>query len=155
MVKGIFQPGTNQERTQTAVTNCHVCFIENQIVMIKKEIKKDFDMADCGLRNVLDRFGDKWSLMIVDILSEGTMRYSELDQKIESISQKMLTVTLKSLETDGLISRKVYPQIPPKVEYSLTAFGATLLPPIAMLKKWAIDSTPTILEARARMQTNL
>lgn len=120
--------------------------------MIRKEIKKDFDMADCGIRNLLDRVGDKWSLMIIDMLSEGTLRYSELDHKIESISQKMLTVTLKSLETDGLVSRKVYPQVPPKVEYTLTALGETLMPAINMLKKWALESTPAILEARNRMQ---
>jgi len=137
------------------VTNRHVCYIENQLVMIRKEIKKDFDMADCGIRNLLDRVGDKWSLMIMDILgSEGTLRFSELDHKIESISQKMLTVTLKSLETDGLINRKMYPQIPPKVEYSLTELGQTLLPAINMLKKWAVDSMPAILEARSRMQSN-
>lgn len=109
-------------------------------------------MADCGIRNLLDRVGDKWSLMIIDILSGGTLRYSELDHKIESISQKMLSVTLKSLETDGLISRKVYPQIPPRVEYSLTALGETLLPAINMLKKWAADSMPAILASRERMQ---
>ena len=122
--------------------------------MIRKEIKKDFDMADCGIRNLLDRVGDKWSLMIIDILSEGTLRYSELDHKIESISQKMLTVTLKSLETDGLIKRKIYPQIPPRVEYSLTELGETLLPAITMLKKWAVDSRPAILEARGKMLSN-
>ncbi|MCX2477677.1 helix-turn-helix domain-containing protein [Pedobacter sp. MC2016-15] len=121
--------------------------------MIRKEIKKDFDMADCGIRNLLDRVGDKWSLMIVDILSEGTLRYSELDHKIASISQKMLTVTLKSLETDGLIDRKVYPQVPPRVEYSLTVLGESLLPSINMLKKWAADSQPAILEARSKMIT--
>jgi len=112
-------------------------------------------MADCGIRNLLDRVGDKWSLMIIDLLSEGTLRYSELDHKIESISQKMLTVTLKSLEADGLIDRKVYPQIPPKVEYSLTALGETLLPAITILKKWAVDSRPAILEARSRLQSNI
>ena len=121
--------------------------------MIRKEIKKDFDMADCSIRNLLDRVGDKWSLVIIDMLSEGTLRYSELDHKIGSISQKMLTVTLKSLETDGLIDRKVYPQVPPRVEYSLTELGETLLPSITMLKRWAADSQPAILETRSRMQT--
>lgn len=120
--------------------------------MIRKQIKKDFDMADCGIRNLLDRVGDKWSLMIIDLLSEGTLRYSELDNKIGSISQKMLTVTLKSLERDGLIDRKMYSQIPPKVEYSLTPLGETLLPSITMLKKWAVDSQPAILEARSRIR---
>ncbi|CAM4040749.1 transcriptional regulator, HxlR family [Pedobacter westerhofensis] len=121
--------------------------------MIRKEIKKDFDMAECSVRNILDRFGDKWSLMVIDLLREGKLRYSELDNKIESISQKMLTVTLKSLETDGLISRKVYPQIPPRVEYTLTELGQTLLPAIDMLKKWAADSMPAILAARSKMAT--
>lgn len=121
--------------------------------MNRKKINKDFDTADFGVRNLLDRVGDKWSLMIVDILGgEGTLRYSELDHKIESISQKMLASTLKSLETDGLISRKVYPQVPPKVEYTLTELGVTLLPAIAMLKNWAAVSMPAILEARRKTQ---
>ena len=153
MVKCIGEESHKQERTQTIVTNLQVCIIENQLVMVRKKINKDFDTADCGIRNLLDRVGDKWSLMIIDMLSEGTLRYSELDHKIESISQKMLTVTLKSLETDGLINRKVYPQIPPKVEYSLTELGATLLPSITMLKNWAVESSPAILEARSRMQS--
>lgn len=125
------------------------------MIMSVKKINKNFDTANCGVRNLFDRVGDKWSLMIVDILgSTGTMRYSELDHKIESISQKMLASTLKSLETDGLISRKVYPEVPPKVEYSLTDLGQTLLPAIVMLKKWAFDNTPAILEARSKSQLN-
>lgn len=123
------------------------------MIMSVKKINKNFDTADCGVRNLLDRVGDKWSLMIVDILGEtGIMRYSELDHKIESISQKMLASTLKSLETDGLISRKVYPEVPPKVEYSLTDLGKTLLPAIVMLKNWAFENTTAILEARNRMK---
>lgn len=121
--------------------------------MSVKKINKNFDTADCGVRNLLDRVGDKWSLMIVDILGEtGTMRYSELDHNIESISQKMLASTLKSLETDGLITRKVYPEVPPKVEYSLTDLGKTLLPAIVMLKNWAFENTEAILKARNRMK---
>lgn len=144
-----------QERTPRSATNVQVCFVDKQRIMSIKKINKNFDTADCGVRNLLDRVGDKWSLMIVDILgSTGTMRYSELDHKIESISQKMLASTLKSLETDGLISRKVYPEVPPKVEYSLTDLGQTLLPAIVMLKKWTFDNTPAILEARSKSQLN-
>ena len=122
--------------------------------MNRKKINKNFDSADCGVRNLLDRVGDKWSLMIVDILgSNGTMRYSELDHKIESISQKMLASTLKSLETDGLIGRRVYAEVPPKVEYSLTDLGKTLLPAINLLKSWALENTPAILAARSSMRT--
>jgi len=143
--------GAKQERTPIPVTNRRVCNAVNQKIMIRKKIKKDFDTEDCGIRSLLDRVGDKWSLMIVDILgSEGTMRYSELDHKIESISQKMLASALKSLEIDGLVSRKVYPQVPPKVEYSLTELGETLLPAIAVLKNWASASMPAILEARKK-----
>jgi len=122
--------------------------------MNRKKINKNFDSADCGVRNLLDRVGDKWSLMIVDILgSNGTMRYSELDHKIESISQKMLASTLKSLETDGLIGRRVYAEVPPRVEYSLTDLGKTLLPAINLLKSWALENTPAILAARSSKRT--
>lgn len=92
----------------------------------------------CAVRNVLDRLGDKWSMLIIIILgNEGTMRFNQLHHGIGDISQKMLTVTLKILEADGLVIRKVYAEIPPKVEYSLTERGRSLLPHLEGLAQWA------------------
>src|ERR1700712_5544965 len=86
----------------------------------------------CPVRNVLDRVGDKWSMLTILMLGHyGTLRFNQLNQHIGNISQKMLTVTLKSLEADGLVERKMFPQIPPRVEYKLTAMGSTLLPALA------------------------
>ena len=102
---------------------------------------------------MLVRVGDKWSMLIVDILGHyGTLRFSELNQKIGNISQEMLTVTLKTLEADGLIARKMYAQIPPKVEYCLTDLGHSMLPSVTMLKDWATENMPVILASRAQYQ---
>ncbi len=119
--------------------------------MIKENLEKYSDITDCPVRNVLDRIGDKWSILIISILGEyGTMRFNQINHMIGNISQKMLTVTLKTLEADGLISRKIYPEIPPKVEYKLTALGESLLPAIATLTKWALANMPTILTSREK-----
>lgn len=99
----------------------------------------------------MDRVGDKWSVSVIDMLGRfGTLRFNEINNHIGSISQKMLTVTLKTLEADGLVSRKLYPQIPPKVEYSLTELGRSILPPFSMLKEWASENMPAILKSRAQ-----
>jgi len=104
---------------------------------------------DCPVRNVLDRVGDKWSILVITILGEnGTLRFNELNAVIGTISQKMLTVTLKTLEADGLISRKIYPQVPPRVEYSLTPLGESLLPAMSSLVEWALLNMPVIKASR-------
>jgi len=104
---------------------------------------------NCPIRQVLDRFGDKWSMLVVELLShKGRLRFSEISQSIEDISQKMLTVTLRSLESDGLILREIFPEIPPRVEYELTSLGASLVPHIASLTAWGIEHMSTILENR-------
>ena len=103
----------------------------------------------CPIRQVLDRFGDKWSMLVVELLSfKGRLRFSEIGQNIGDISQKMLTVTLRSLEADGLISREIFPEIPPRVEYELTSLGKSLVPHIASLTNWGIEHLDTILENR-------
>ena len=105
---------------------------------------------DCPVRNILDRVGDKWSILVITILGEsGTLRFNELNAVIGTISQKMLTVTLKTLEADGLISRKIYPQVPPRVEYSLTPLGESLLPAMPLLVDWALKNMPAIKASRA------
>lgn len=103
-----------------------------------------------AIREVLNRVGDKWSVQIVGLLGDGPMRFSELRRSIEGISQRMLTLTLRGLERDGLIERTVFPEIPPRVEYELTRLGQTLLDPIRGLAEWAGDNRTSIQAARER-----
>jgi len=89
------------------------------------------------IREVLARVGDKWSVFVITLLGERTLRFTELQRSIDGISQRMLTLTLRQLERDGLVDRVVYPIVPPRVEYSLTALGRTLLAPLLGLAGWA------------------
>ena len=103
-----------------------------------------------AVREVLNRVGDKWSVLVVALLGNGKKRFSELRRSIEGISQRMLTLTLKGLERDGLITRTVYPTIPPRVEYELTKLGCSLLKPIKELRDWAGENRQRIQIARDR-----
>jgi DNA-binding HxlR family transcriptional regulator len=103
-----------------------------------------------AVREVLDRVGDKWSVLIVGLLGDGSKRFSELRRSIEGISQRMLTLTLRGLERDGLVTRTVTPTIPPRVDYQLTASGRTLLEPITSLAEWSEKNRVVIQEARNR-----
>src|SRR4029078_10986975 len=103
-----------------------------------------------AVREVLHRVGDKWSVLIVDLLGEGPMRFSDLRRSVEGISQRMLTLTLRGLERDGLITRTVFPEIPPRVEYELTRLGKTLLEPIQGLAEWAEKFRTSIQDAREK-----
>lgn len=94
--------------------------------------------ADCPTRRILDRIGDRWTVLIVGALWEGTARFSELRRRIEGISQKMLTQTLRALERDGLVRRTVHPEVPVRVEYALTEAGRTLHEPLRALEEWSI-----------------
>lgn len=118
-------------------------------------MKKTEDFShggDCPVRNVLDRIGDKWSVLIITMLGKNKrpMRFNELSGTIGDISQKMLTVTLRQLEADGLVSRHHYPEIPPRVEYALTELGDSLLPHLDSLAEWAHRNLDTILETRRK-----
>jgi DNA-binding HxlR family transcriptional regulator len=104
----------------------------------------------CPSRLVLDRIADKWTALVIQILARGTMRYAQLQRAIGGISQKMLTQTLRSLERDGLVQRKVYPVIPPKVEYSLTRLGRTLIEPLHGLCRWSEKHLAELQANRAR-----
>ncbi len=109
------------------------------------------DRVNCPVRQVLDRFGDKWSTLILLMLDKkGTMRFNQLNSTIGDISQKMLTVSLRTLEADGLISRKVYPEIPPRVEYQLTELEKSLMPYLESLAAWAEQNIGTILQSREK-----
>ena len=107
------------------------------------------DSEHCPVRNVVDRIGDKWSVLVLLLLEEGeVMRFNEIFGSIRTISQKMLAVTLKSLEADGLVNRTVFPQIPPKVEYKLTTRGKSLIPHLQGLVSWAANNMGNIKESR-------
>jgi len=107
--------------------------------------------AEClAVREVLSRVGDKWSILIVDLLAEAPLRFSELRRSIEGISQRMLTLTLRGLERDGVVIRTVFPTIPPSVEYSLSPLGRTLLLSVCGLATWARKNRERIQASRER-----
>jgi DNA-binding HxlR family transcriptional regulator len=106
---------------------------------------------DCrAVGAVLGRIGDKWSVLIVSRLGNGAMRFNELRRGIGGISQRMLTLTLRGLERDGLITRTVFPTVPPRVDYELTALGRSLLVPVAALADWALKNRRRIEDAQAK-----
>lgn len=114
-------------------------------------LDKDTSQASVcsAMSDVLNRIGDKWSAMVVGILSRtGTMRFNELKRAINGVSQRMLTLTLRNLERDGLVTRTIYPEIPPRVEYSLTELGRTLTKPINALWDWSAENHGAIVDAR-------
>ncbi len=111
----------------------------------------DIESHDCrAVSAILSRIGDKWSVLIITRLGEGPRRFNEIKRMIGGISQRMLTLTLRNLERDGLVSRTVTPTVPPRVDYALTDLGRDLLNPVAALGAWAIEHTPCIEAARAR-----
>ncbi len=101
-----------------------------------------------SIDEVLNRVGDKWSLPVISRLGEGTLRFTELKRSVVGISQRMLTLTLRQLERDGLVERTVYLTVPPKVEYTLSDFGRTILIPVTALANWALTYRPDIQTAR-------
>ena len=103
-----------------------------------------------AVSEVLARIGDKWSVLVVSTLGPGSKRFNEIRRSLGSISQRMLTLTLRGLERDGLVKRTVFPTIPPRVDYELTALGRSLLEPVSGLGDWARQNRPAIEKARAQ-----
>jgi DNA-binding HxlR family transcriptional regulator len=103
----------------------------------------------CEVRQILDRIADKWSLLAIALLQGRTLRFNELRREIDGISQRMLTVTLRQLERDGLVTRTVYPVVPPRVEYALTPLGQTLHSTIQALVSWTENHQDEVAAARA------
>ena len=103
---------------------------------------------NCPSRVIFQRIGDKWTGLIVQVLAEGPVRFTDLRSRVSTVSPKVLTQTLRTLERDGLITRTVHAQVPPRVDYALTDMGRSLLEPMAQLRHWAENHVPTILEAR-------
>ena len=119
---------------------------------MKKETNSVIEI--CPIRNVVARFGDKWSLLVLLVIdSNGIVRFNELGRMIPDISTRVLSTTLKTLEADGLITRKVYAQVPPKVEYSLTDTGRSLVPLIMDLTRWAQQNMKGVMEHRRQYET--
>ena len=116
--------------------------------------KEDFNLFNCPIRTILDRFGDKWSVLVLLILGEKKkLRFNAINKEIGTdISQKMLTVTLRTLEADGLVHRTVYPEVPPRVEYEITPLGASLVPHIESLAQWASSNMESIKTSRERFK---
>lgn len=109
---------------------------------------------DCrAVSEVLARVGDKWTVLVVSMLGDGPKRFNELRRGLGSISQRMLTLTLRGLERDGLVTRTVHPTIPPRVDYELTKLGKSLLEPVSRLGLWARQNRATIQEARQRFDS--
>jgi DNA-binding HxlR family transcriptional regulator len=107
--------------------------------------------SDCrGVASILARVGDKWSVFVIMLLGDGPRRFNELKRMVGGISQRMLTLTLRGLERDGLVTRTMFPTIPPRVDYELTDLGRGLSQPVVALGKWAMDHQAEIEAARAR-----
>jgi DNA-binding HxlR family transcriptional regulator len=105
---------------------------------------------DCGIREVLDRIGDKWSVLVVVELAQGVRRFRELQRAVPGISQRMLTLTVRRLERDGLVSRTVFATVPPQVEYELTGMGHNLTYLVRALADWSAEHRDAIAESRRR-----
>lgn len=115
---------------------------------------QNFQPTDtCPVRNILSRLGDKWSLLVlISLQANGVMRFSDVKRSIGDVSQRMLTVTLRTLESDGIIRREVYAEVPPRVEYQLTERGRSLMPHIYSLVEWAKENMADILEDRREVE---
>ena len=120
---------------------------------MRRKEEKNTIIEICPVRNVIARFGNKWALLVILILRENTvLRFSEHKKMIPDVSSRMLSSTLRTLEADGLVSRKVYPEVPPKVEYSLTETGLSLVPFIVQLTEWAQKHMKSIVKHREEFE---
>jgi len=148
---------SKQEGTGLLLSYSEGTIAENQASGDEKRFQNIFQKANvargqiCLVRDIMARVGDKWSMLAILALGGfGKLRFNELKGKIGDVSQRMLTVTLKNLENDGLVTRKVYAQVPPKVEYDLTALGRSLLVQYSVFVEWASAHSETILSSRKR-----
>ena len=123
--------------------------------MEKRTTSRSHHQPPCPIRDVLDGVGDKWTILILFHLKEKDHRFSEIRRLIPDVSQRMLTQTLRKLESDGLVTRTVTPTIPPRVDYALTQLGGSLTNMIAPLARWASDNLPVIFDARAAYEAKV
>lgn len=116
-----------------------------------KPVPPDYENSPCRvIAGVLDRIGDKWTVLVIRTLADGPLRYSEIRREITGISQRMLTLTLRGLEQDGLVKRTMFPTIPPRVDYELTELSQKLILVLEPVYKFALDHQQEMLDARAR-----
>lgn len=140
-------------------TTSEICLLSESFVPLHSDLKIvkhmrkinrtiDEKYKACPIRNVIEKFGDKWSLLVLYHLNErGTMRFNDLGRDMSDCSQKMLSQTLKRLEQIGLVSRQVYPEVPPRVEYSITELGESLMPHVNGLMEWATRNFENIVKS--------
>ena len=127
----------------------------NSILKMRRKEQLNSIIEICPVRNVVARFGNKWALLVILVLSENEpIRYNELGRKIPDISSRVLSNTLRILEADGLVNRRFYQEVPPRVEYSLTETGRSLVPIIIKLTEWAQNNMKTIIEHRSKSEKN-
>ncbi|MER7704516.1 helix-turn-helix domain-containing protein [Kitasatospora sp. NPDC097605] len=131
-----------EEGTLTSPTHCAVT--EDDYDVLQWDTRED-----CEVRQILDRIADKWSLLVIALLDRGSLRFTELRREIDGVSQRMLTVTLRQLERDGLVERTVHPVVPPRVDYALTPLGRTLHETVRSLVTWTEAHQREIAAARA------
>ena len=117
--------------------------------LIRNRPEPEIFTLNCPTQRILDIIGNKWSVIIIYCLAYQTRRYKQLERKIEGISQKVLTQTLRKLEKNGLVKREVYPVVPPQVEYSLTPLGETLIEPLSLLAEWSEQHIDQVLQSRS------
>lgn len=129
-------PHTTQQMAEQALSRIH---------------RIDVFDETCASHQAVGRLADKWTLLLIYALAQGTKRYSELQRQIAGISPKMLTQTLRSLEENGYVEREIFPEVPPRVEYSLTELGASFVQPVAVLYQWAQDHKDELIRIRARI----
>jgi DNA-binding HxlR family transcriptional regulator len=134
---------------EPAATACEQAEVAGEQAEMAGEQAEMAERSPCRAREVLQRVGDKWSVLAIDLLGRGTMRFTELHRAIDGITARMLTVTLRGLERDGIVTRTIHPVIPPRVEYALTPMGRTLLDTIGQLVDWTDSHLPEIQAARA------
>jgi DNA-binding HxlR family transcriptional regulator len=144
-----------QEGTAMSFSNTEVTIMENTAFVEVKKIQEIFELANatknqlCPVRDIIARISDKWTLLSIYALGGyGTLRFNELKYKIGDVSQRMLTVTLRNLEADGLVKRTIYPEVPPRVEYQLTALGWSLVNQLTLLTDWATVNGEEIIKYR-------
>jgi DNA-binding HxlR family transcriptional regulator len=125
------------------------------MVTVRRRRRGDVFDPDCPTRVVLDRIGDKWTVLVVLLLADGPMRFSELRERIGGVAPKVLTQTLRRLERDGILIRTVYAEVPPRVEYELTKVGHSLTAPIDAVRDWAETNLPAITRSRERFDAGL
>lgn len=150
-----------QEGTALLSSNTDVTNVAPQVKQGEKKFKEIFEKANvkastvCPVRDIIARISDKWSILAILALGgHGTLRFNELKNVIGDVSQRMLTVTLKNLEADGLVTRTVYPQIPPRVEYNLTPLGYELMQQYSVFAEWASGNEKIILAARKKSRVS-